>query len=61
VCIAWFDTDDLMKHHSSIRVVRMWCSICTDPVLRCFDNLEGLSYENLLIDVVSELLNWLTV
>jgi hypothetical protein len=61
VCIAWFDADDLMKHRGSVRVVRMWCGICTDLVLKCFDNLEGLSYGNLLVDVVSELLSWLTV
>jgi hypothetical protein len=35
----------------------MWCGICTDPVLRCFDNLEGLSYRNFLVSVVPELAN----
>jgi hypothetical protein len=29
----------------SIRVVRRVCGTCTDPILRCFDNLEGLNYE----------------
>jgi hypothetical protein len=46
-----------MKPCGSIRVVRMWCGICTDPVLRCFDNLEGLSYRNFLVSVVPELAN----
>jgi hypothetical protein len=32
-----------MKPHSSIKVVKKWCSVRTDPVLRCFDNLEGLN------------------
>jgi hypothetical protein len=44
-----------MKPHDSIRVVRMWCGICTDPILRCFDNPEGLSYEDSLVGVVHEL------
>jgi hypothetical protein len=44
-----------MKPHGSIRVVRMWCGICTDPVLRCFDNLEVLSCEDLLVGMVPEL------
>jgi hypothetical protein len=44
-----------MKLHNSIWVVRMWCDIHTDPVLRCFDNPEGLSYEDLLVGVVPEL------
>jgi hypothetical protein len=50
-----------MKPHGSIWVVRMWCGICIDPVLRCFDNPEGLSYGNLLVGVVPELSSWLTV
>jgi hypothetical protein len=33
----------------------MWCGICTDPVLRCFDNPEELSCEDLLVGVVPEL------
>jgi hypothetical protein len=32
-----------MKSHSSIRVVRRWCGVCTDPIRGCFDNLEGLN------------------
>jgi hypothetical protein len=39
----------------------MWCRIHTDPVLRCFDNPEGLNYENLLVGVVPELSSWLMV
>jgi hypothetical protein len=50
-----------MKPHSSVQVVRMWCGICTDPVLRCFDNLERMSYRDLLVGVVPKLSSWLTV
>jgi hypothetical protein len=32
-----------MNPHDSIRVVRMWCIIHTDLVLKYFDNLEGLN------------------
>jgi hypothetical protein len=49
-----------MKSHSSVWVVRMWHEICTDPVLRCFVDLEGLSCGDLLVDVVPELMSWLT-
>jgi hypothetical protein len=55
ICTAWFCTDDLMKPHGSIRVVRMWCRIRTDTVLRRFDNPEGLSYGDLLVCMVPEL------
>jgi hypothetical protein len=41
-----------MKPHSSVRVIRMWCRIHTDPILRCFDNLEGLNRRDLLVGVV---------
>jgi hypothetical protein len=50
-----------MKSHGSIRVFRMWCGIHTDPVLRCFVNLEGLSYRELLVSMVPELMSWLMV
>jgi hypothetical protein len=50
-----------MKSHCSVWVVRMWCGIQTDPILRCFVNPEGLSYGDLLVGVVPELTNWLTV
>jgi hypothetical protein len=33
--------------------------ICTNPVLRCFDNPEGLSYGDSLVDVVFDLANGL--
>jgi hypothetical protein len=33
----------------------MWYGIHTDPVLRCYMNLEGLSYEDLLDGVVPKL------
>jgi hypothetical protein len=35
--------------------------MCTEPVLGCFNNLEGLSYRDLIVGVVPELLSWLTV
>jgi hypothetical protein len=41
-----------MKSHSSVWVVRMWCRIHTDPVLRCFVDLKGLNYVDLLLGVV---------
>jgi hypothetical protein len=41
-----------MKPHSSVWVVRKWCGVRIDLVLRCFDNLEGLNYEDLLVGVV---------
>jgi hypothetical protein len=44
-----------MKSHGSVWVVRMWCGICTDPILRCFDNPEGLSCEDLLVGMVPKL------
>jgi hypothetical protein len=56
-----FCTDDLMKPHGSILVVTMWCGMCTDPVLRCFDNPEGLNCSDLLIGVDPEFSSWLTV
>jgi hypothetical protein len=46
-----------MKLHGSIWDVRMWCGIRTDPILRGFDNPEGLSCGDLLVDVVLELAN----
>jgi hypothetical protein len=44
-----------MKSNGSIRVVRMWCGIRTDPILSCFVNLEGL------VGVVPKLASWLMV
>jgi hypothetical protein len=43
-----------MKPNSSVWVVRKWSGKCTDPVLRCFDNLKGLNYGDLLVGVVPE-------
>jgi hypothetical protein len=51
---------DIIKPHSFVWVVRMWCIIRTDPVLRCFGNPEGLSYGDLLVGVVPKLSRWLT-
>jgi hypothetical protein len=42
-------------------LLEMWCGECTNPVLRCFINPEGLSYGDLLVGVVPELMSWLTV
>jgi hypothetical protein len=39
----------------------LWCRICTNPVLRCFINLKGLNYEDMLEGLVSELMSWLMV
>jgi hypothetical protein len=56
-----FCANDSMKPHGSVRVIKMWCGVRTDPVLRCFDNPEGLDYRDLLVGVVPEFVNWLTV
>jgi hypothetical protein len=50
-----------MKPHGSIRVVRMWHGIRTNPILKCFDNPEGLSCGDLLVGMVPELVSWLMV
>jgi hypothetical protein len=50
-----------MKSHGSVRVVRMWCGIHTDPIIRCFVDPEGLNYGDLLISVVPGLMSSLTV
>jgi hypothetical protein len=50
-----------MKPHNFIQVVRKWCSVRTDPVLRCFNNLEGLNNGDLLVGIVTEFSSWLTV
>jgi hypothetical protein len=39
----------------------MWCGSHTNPVLRCFINLEGLNYRDLLVGVVHEFTSCLTV
>jgi hypothetical protein len=31
-----------MKPHDSVRVVRRWCDVCTDPVCGCLNKPEGL-------------------
>jgi hypothetical protein len=56
-----YSANDLMNSHGSIWVVRMWCGIRNDPILRCFVNPEELSCRDLLVGVVSELTSWLTV
>jgi hypothetical protein len=37
----------------------MWCTIRINPVLRCFDDPEGLNCGNLLVRMVLELANGL--
>jgi hypothetical protein len=44
-----------MKPHGFVWVVRMGCGECTNLVLRCFANPEGLNYEDLLVGMVPEL------
>jgi hypothetical protein len=41
-----------MKPHGSVRVFRKWCNKRTNLVLRCFDNLEGLNYGDMLVGIV---------
>jgi hypothetical protein len=61
ICTDRYSTDNLMKSHGSIQVVRMWCRIHTNPILRCFVDPEGPNYEDLLVGMVSELASWITV
>jgi hypothetical protein len=49
-----FYADDLVKPHSSIRVVRLGCGEHTNPILSCFVNPEGLNWGDLLVGVVHE-------
>jgi hypothetical protein len=50
-----------MKPLGSVQVDRMWCGMCTDPVLRCFNNPEGLNCRDLLVGIVPDLSSWLMV
>jgi hypothetical protein len=50
-----------MKPRGSIQVVKMWCGVRTDSVLRWFDNLEGLNCGDLLVVIVPELSSWLMI
>jgi hypothetical protein len=50
-----------MKPHDSVQVVKMWCGISTNPILKCFDNPEELNGKNLLFGVFPKLLSWLMV
>jgi hypothetical protein len=43
-----------MKSHGFVRVVRMWCGILTDPILRCFMDPEWMNYGDLLVGMVPE-------
>jgi hypothetical protein len=49
-----------MKPHASVRVIRKWCVLRTDPVLRCFDNAEGLNNGDFLVGIVPKFSSWLT-
>jgi hypothetical protein len=57
ICTNRYSADDLMNSHGSIKVVRKWCDIFTNLVLRCFDSPEGLGCGNLLVGVFPELAN----
>jgi hypothetical protein len=50
-----------MKSHDSIWVVRIWCGIHIDHILKCFVDPEGLNCRDLLVGMVPELTSWLTV
>jgi hypothetical protein len=50
-----------MKSHGFVWVIKIWCGIHTDHVLRCFMDPEGLNYGDLLVGVVPNLVSWLTV
>jgi hypothetical protein len=50
-----------MKSHDSVWVIRIWCGIHTDYILRCFVDPEGLNCRDLLVGMVPELTSWLTV
>jgi hypothetical protein len=54
-----FHAGGLTKPLGSVQFIKMWCGIRTDPIHGCCDNLEGLSYGDLLISVVPELANGL--
>jgi hypothetical protein len=41
-----------MKPHGSIQIVKKWCGVRTGPILWYFDNLEELTYGDLLVGVV---------
>jgi hypothetical protein len=41
-----------MKPHSSVRFVKLGCGKGTNPVLKCFVNLEGLKCRDLLVGMV---------
>jgi hypothetical protein len=32
-----------MRPHGSVRVVKKWCGMRTNPILKCLDNPEGLN------------------
>jgi hypothetical protein len=61
ICTNWYSVDNLMKSHGFVQVVRMWCEIHTDPILRCFIDPDGLNCGDLLVVMVLELVSWLTV
>jgi hypothetical protein len=32
-----------VKPHGSVWVVKKWCGLLADPIVRCLDDLEGLN------------------
>jgi hypothetical protein len=44
-----------MEPHGFDRVVKMWYEIHTNPILMCFDNLEGLSCGIFLVSMVPKI------
>jgi hypothetical protein len=52
-----FYADYLMKPHGSIWVVRMLCDKRTNPVQRCFVNLEWLNCGDLVVGMVHEFIS----
>jgi hypothetical protein len=47
-----FYTNNLMKPHGSVRVVRLGCGKCTNSVIRCFISSEGLNCRDMLEGMV---------
>jgi hypothetical protein len=43
ICTTLFYADNLIKPHDFIWVVKMWCGMRGDPVVRCLDHPEELN------------------
>jgi hypothetical protein len=59
ICTDRYDADNLKKLHGSVWVIRMWCKICTNPILRF--NPEGLNCGDWLVGIVHEFAGWLMI